>query len=351
MTKAKKYLINGAMGGGILAAIINVIDQNSDNKKDKPFDWKEFFLWLIGGTALGGGIGFAAGSITDHVNSLEEPLDLDYLLHAHLNAIRLNKTDQQYNALREKSDWLIESLKNKFNGDLKLAPYRFGSTEQGTALKETFDIDICLSFKPKTFASIPAMMDEVFTYLKTLSGINDIKHVRKQKKSVGLLFHINGKETKIDILPYQSSKNHKSNHSGYMYVNKGIFEEPSRSKTDVQLLSSIRLTETQKKILVILKDWKQKADIPISSHLLQYLILEAYEANKDHIPQRFAEKIIMVMYFIEDNLESIRLHSVENTNNILTNIPQSKKEEIIQACAKVLNDFEYQPNSILQIIQ
>jgi len=351
MTKARKYAINGAIGGGILAAIINVIDQNSNSKKDKPFNWGDLFLWLIGGAAIGGGLGFAVGVIKDHTNSLEKPLDLDYLLHAHLNSIRLSKADKQYNALREKSDWLIEVLTNEFKSNLKLTPYHFGSTEQGTALKETFDIDICLSFKPKTFTSISAMMDEVFTFLKTLDGLNGIRQIRKQKKSVGLLFHVNGKEMKIDILPYQSSNNHKSDHSGYMYLNKGIFEAPSRSKTDVKLLSNIRLTETQKKILIILKDWKQKSDIPVSSHLLQYLILEAYKANRGYLPSRFAEKIIMVMYFIEENLESIRLHSIEDTNNVLTDIPSSKKKDIIQACGNVINDFEYQPNSILKIIQ
>lgn len=351
MTKAKKYAINGAIGCSILAAIFNVIDQNSGSKKDKPFDWGDLFLWLIGGAAIGGGIGFAAGAIKDHVNSLEKPLDLDYLLHAHINTIRLSKADKQYNVLREKSDWLIEVLKNEFKSNLKLTPYRFGSTEQGTALRETFDIDICLSFNPRTFSSISAMMEEVFTFLKTLDGLNGIRQIRKQKKSVGLLFNINGKEMKIDILPYQSSNNHKSDHSGYMYLNKGIFSAPSRSKTDVKLLSNVRLTETQKKILIILKDWKQKSDIPISSHLLQYLILEAYKANKGYIPSKFAEKIIMVMYFIEDNLDSIRLHSIENTNNVLTNISLSKKEDIIHACGNVIDDFEYQPNSILKIIR
>ena len=155
---------------------------------------------------------------------------------------------------------------------------------------------------------------------------------------------------KIDILPYQCSKKHKNDHSGYMCVNKGMFEATSRAKTDVQLLSNIRLSETQKKILVILKDWKLKAEIPISSHLLQYLILEASKANRGYIPSRFAEKIIMVICFIEENLSSIRLHSVENTNNVLTNIPLSKKEEIIQACGNVIEDFQYQPNSVLQII-
>lgn len=345
-----KYAINGAVGGGILAAIANVINQNSDSKKDTPFDWGDLFLWLIRGTAIGGGIGFAIGAIKDHVNSLEKPLDLDYLLHSHINSIRLSKTDKQYNALREKSDWLVDVIQGQFKNDLKITPYRFGSTERGTALKETFDIDVCLSFKPKTFTSIAVMMDEVLAFLKTLNGINGIIHVRKQKKSVGLLFHINGKEMKIDVLPYQSSNTHKGDHSGYMYVNKGFFQAPSRSKTNVQLLSNIRLTETQKKILIILKEWKQKSAIPISSHLLQYLILEAYKANRGNIPSMFAEKIIMVMCFIEENLDSIRLHSVENTNNVLTKISSSKKGDIIHACGNVIDDFEYQPNSILQII-
>jgi hypothetical protein len=65
------------------------------------------------------------------------------------------------------------------------------------------------------------------------------------------------------------------------------------------------------------------------------------------VPKNFTKKIIMVLRYIADNLEAIEITSPENTNNVLTNIPDQYKTIIVDACKKTVEEFEYQPNSIL----
>ena len=160
-------------------------------------------------------------------------------------------------------------LEKEFGGKLKKSPFRFGSTEKGTALSKDFDIDICLSFVPNAYSSIPMMYDTVLDFLQNPQGVNGIIRVRDQKKSIGIFFVIDGSEYKIDILPQKISKSKGNKTSGYLYVNrKGLFEKSSRTKTDITLLNSITLNEPQKKILITLKRWKQNEGISISSHFV-----------------------------------------------------------------------------------
>lgn len=351
MNKKVRYAINGGLIGGATLGIVNAINQLSTlQNSNQKFNWEAFFKSIFNGAGIGAVAGLSIGAVADYYNSQEVPIDTDNVLFSMLNEIRLDKSNKDYQTLRMKSDWLMERLQAEFSGLLNSTPYRFGSTEKGTALAEGFDIDICLPIKPTAFSSIPDMFRSIHETLKRYIGVNGIIKVRDQKKSIGIIFLINGIEQKIDVLPHKITLGSKT--SGFLFVNKkGLFEKSSRTKTDISLLNSLTLSETQKKLLVALKSWRNKRDIPISSHLLQYLVIESYIENRGYIPRKFTDKILMVLEFIRDNIEILSLRSIENTNNVLTNISSDDKATIIKACRKVIEDYEYQPNSIVNLIK
>jgi hypothetical protein len=173
--------------------------------------------------------------------------------------------------------------------------------------------------------------------------------VRKQKVSIGVFFDLGyGSEGKIDIVPIKITNRKGNKTSGYLHKNpSGIFSNHSYQKTDTYLLGKTRLSKTQKDILVGLKKWKKKEYVPISSHLLQNLIQDAYLENANKIPRGLTKKIVMVLSHILKYIDSIYLTSTENTNNVLTNIPDSDKSAIKNACKKIVEDYDYQPNSIV----
>lgn len=193
---------------------------------------------------------------------------------------------------------------------------------------------------------IPQYYERVKRILKNNQSLYSVSRIRQQEKSVGVFFVIDGKEHKVDVVPCKITKAKGNKTSGYLHVSKKSFfgDNSTYTKADIHELTNIKLTPT-KKILILLKAWKRKNALPIRSHLLQQLILDAYEYNS--VPKSFTKKVAMVIQHIADNLDIAVIRSVENTNNVLTNIPQEDKNIVINASRKATEDYKYQPNSII----
>jgi hypothetical protein len=354
MNKTTKYALNGAGIGGLGGIIFSVIKQLSEmnDNPNKKFDWGKMFETGLKGAAIGGATGFAIGAVTDYQNKNEEPINTDAFLYTVVNNVKLNKNDEQYKRLCNKADFLTNLLSNKFTDKLSSSPVRLGSTEKGTALRDKFDIDIFFSFKSNSFTSTETMFLSILDFLQEQVDRNGIIKVRNQKKSIGVIFEIRGEEYKIDIVPCKITQSDTGNTSGYLYLNDtSLFGKASYTKTDVHVLKNVKLTETQKKIVIILKHWKKKNDLPISSHLLENYVLDAYSYYKYKIPKTITKKVIMVLEHIKESIDSNVIRSIENTNNVLTNISDNSKQQIIYACKNAIEDYEYQPNSVVEIFE
>jgi hypothetical protein len=193
------------------------------------------------------------------------------------------------------------------------------------------------------------MYNTLYLYFDEKYSDKDFIKLREQKKSIGIIYQINGEYYKIDVVPYKLSKTINNKTAGYLYVNNNsIFKKDSYTKTDIISLKSIKLTTIQQKLLIALKNWKKEYSIPISSHLLKILIIDAFEFNKGNIPRDLTKKILMTITYIEENIMYKRITSIENTNNVLTDFDESDKLLIKKECNNILSDYKYQPNSILK---
>jgi hypothetical protein len=67
------------------------------------------------------------------------------------------------------------------------------------------------------------------------------------------------------------------------------------------------------------------------------------------MPKSLTMKVVKVWKHIADNIDVAVIKSIENTNNILTNISPQDKSVIKTACLKSIEEFEYQPNKIRDI--
>ena len=350
MSKTIKYAKNGAIAGGLSFVIYNAIKQlvRMNDDPSIKFDWGELLAQGGKGTLLGAGAGAAIGGIKDINNSFEEPLNTSSVLNVAISNIRLNKSDRTYKLLSTKAEKITNFISCHYSEKLAGSIVRIGSTEENTALADDFDIDISVPFNPNSFRSTEQMFDNLYFHLKDNFSDQDLVEIRAQKKSMGLIFDFDGERYKIDVVPYKISAKKGNQTSGYLFVNNNSsFKKDSFTKTDISSLKGIKLSPIQQKILVAIKSWKLSFNIPISSHLVKLLILDAYKENKGKIPQDFTKKLLMVILHIRNEINFKRIVSVENTNNVLTDISESKKLKITRACDKVLDEFEYQPNSIL----
>jgi hypothetical protein len=354
MSKTVKYAVNGAFIFGIGNALLNTLKQYQriNNNPDLEFDWLELLTSAGKGALTGGAGGAIVGGLVDIQNASEKPLNTSVILERVITNIKLDKNDPIYKKLSKKADLLVKSISENFKNQLGGHILRIGSTEDDTALLDDFDIDIGVPFRPNSFTSTSTMYDDLLQFFKIEYYDEDLIKVRGQKKSIGIIYNIEGKEHKIDIVPYKLTDDNDVNTSGYLFVNNNsIFENDSYTKTDIPTLKSIKLTNTQQKLLISFKNWKLKHNVPISSHLLRLLILDAYDFNKGNIPKNFTRKVVMIVQHIEENITDRRIVSIENTNNVLTNMSDVNKRKIKRACKNILKDYTYQPNRILDYFE
>ncbi|MEN8185513.1 MAG: hypothetical protein ABFR05_00130 [Bacteroidota bacterium] len=349
--KSIKYGKNGLLIFGFSNAFINAVQQLNSIKEnpEQKFDWTR--LIKAGGKgALIGGIGGAfVGELADIENSKEKPLNTSSILLKVVSNVRLNKKNPKYLIMSNKGSRISRLIQTNFKSKLSGSPIKIGSTEDGTSLSDEFDIDITVAFNSNSYNSTNEMFDTMYKFLDINYTDYDLIKIRKQKKSIGILYEIEGDDYKIDIVPYKISKNIRNKTQGYLFVNNNsLFKNDSYTKTDITSLKGISLNNSQQKLLIAFKNWKKEYSIPISSHLLKMFIIDAYDFNRGFIPRDFTNKIIMIVKYIKDNILTRRIVSVENTNNILTNFDDSDKLLIEKECSMVLCDFDYQPNSILK---
>lgn len=350
MSKTLKYGRNGAIAGGLGFLLFNLFKQLTriNENPDTKFDWEEFLISGGKGALIGGSAGLIVGGIRDFNNAQEEPLNTSVILNEVIGEMTLSKKDHSYKLLSKKAEKITNLITVKYQEKLGGTIVRIGSTEENTALAYDFDIDISVPFAPKSFTSTEAMYDDLYFFLKNNLMDQDIIEIRAQKKSIGLLFDLAGNELKIDVVPYKLTPKKDNKSTGYLFVNNGsLFQRDSYTKTDISSLKEVKLTPTQQKIHVAIKAWKKKYDVPISSHLVKLLILDAYQSNQGKIPRDFTKKLLMVVLYIKNEINFKRIVSVENTNNVLTDIGENKKYMISKACDEVLDEYEYQPNTIL----
>jgi len=351
MSKTLKYAGNGALIGTIGFLLFNALKQWSKNNEDpnSKFDWGDFLISGGKGAVIGAGVGALVGGVKDINNSMEEPLNTNSILSVAVHKMKLNKQDETYKKLSNKAENITNLIDSSFKNKLGGHILRIGSTEDDTALAKDYDIDISIPFAPKSFTSTAVMYDELYSFIEDKFNDVDLIKIRAQKKSIGLLFEIDGEDFKIDIVPYKLSEGKNNKTSGYLFVNNNsIFKSDSYTKTDIVSLKQISLTTVQKKIHVAFKIWKKNFDLPISSHLIKMFLLDAYKTNKGKIPRYFTDKLLMVVLHIRNEIHFKRIVSTENTNNVLTDIKESSKNKISKSCDKILDDYNYQPNSILQ---
>ena len=336
--KSIEYGKKGALIFGLSNALINAIQQINlvkDNPEEK-FDWLKF-LQAGGKGALLGGVGGAfVGGLVDLNNSNQKPLNTNAILSTVISNVKLDKNNPIYKKLSKKADFIINDLEINFKKSLGGEPLKIGSTEDGTSLSDSFDIDISVPFNSKSFKSTSEMYNSVYEYFDKYYSDKDFIKIREQKKSIGLIYRIDNEYYKIDIVPYKLSNSINNKTAGYLYVNNNsFFKDDSYTKTDIISLKSINLTPVQQKILIALKSWKKEYSIPISSHLLKILIIDAFDFNNEYVPRGITKKLLMVITYIEKNIMHRRITSVENTNNVLTDFSESDKIRIKKECKKI----------------
>ncbi len=342
MTTTQKYTTNGALIGGGASALGNTLYQlnKMDKNPELKFDWGQLFKFFAGGAVVGGGIGYIAGNQKEKRIIQESIFNETTFLKELLASNDINNVNPKY---LKKAEKIKSFLAQEYNDILASHPDYSGSFSDGSAILSS-DIDIKLEFRPNAFQTLEDMYYDVLETVKF--NFPDLK-VRPQKVSTGLIFQIDNEKFSIDIVPGKR-KNELSTDVN-LYVNSTT---PTRIQTNFHRRNENSSNKSSEIIVLkLMKLLKTSNNLPIKSHHLQLLVQDAFTKNRNNLPHKNIDKLLLTANFIKENIHK-RYIVPGNTNNVISeSISDSDKQDVIYNIENFLSDFQSSKLAIKKYFQ
>lgn len=277
--------------------------------------------------------------------------------HIHLQKVlethRMAHIDELTSKYETKRDELRSALEEKYSPNIYNL-FNSGSFAKHTAINTKFDLDLVAPFKYNFFDTIESMFKGVFDFLDGKYGQNNIANVRKQKVSIGVIFYPDddGDEISIDVVPGRELKDNNfpesKNLNIYFNDDHWGFSKGTYTKTNIQAqIDHIKGKEDERKIIRLLKIWKNSNSEPYKSFLLELFTIKAYD--KTDISGNLWEKLKAVMEYIKENIikDNYKLIDPGNSNNdILSSMEVWEKTNLADKLDLIINRVEENSENI-----
>lgn len=281
--------------------------------------------------------------------AVEKPSHLQESLETH----RMSHIDELTSKFKNKRDEIKEALEQEYSDNI-YAPFNSGSFAKYTAINTKFDIDLVAPFKRKSFDTIESMFEEVYDFLEKKYRQNGIAHVRKQKVSIGVRFFADedGDEINIDVVPGRelTTDDFPSTKKLNVYFNENQwgFSKGTYTQTNIQAqIDHIKGKENARKIIRLLKIWKNSNNEPYKSFLLELATIKAFD-NID-VSGDLWEKLKTVMEYIKDNIvnDSFKLIDPGNSNNdVLSAMESWERSNLANKLENIIDRIEENSENI-----
>jgi hypothetical protein len=349
MKKSNKDItVVSAVIGGMTGLFINRYLQNKNKEIDPSVEFD------TGSFLKAGLIGVIIGAVSPHLikfflsvfSSREEIVDDADAIWYLNSAVGSYKPDEIDQEVYIKGRKIRNAINKRFQHDL-LGKARYqGSVDQGTAISGVSDLAILITFKKTSFSKDSDMKKAVFDFFKYEFKDPDLLKVRQQRVSIGLVFDIDGYKEIIDVVPALRTDFIKGKNE------YALHENPKFSMNLEAILMNPKVQEDfgddqedKKKVIRLLKVFKDDNELPIKSVLIKEFTKKAFDKNR--IPKSFTEKLLMTLEFIRDNIRTMIIKSPDNPNIILSDaLNKRQKEKIATFLKAVLEDLHENIDSL-----
>ncbi len=279
----------------------------------------------------------------------EKHIHLQKVLETHKMS-HINDLTAKY---KEKRDELRALLEKEYSSNI-YKPFNSGSFAKHTAINIKFDLDLVAPFKYNLFDTIESMYDHVFDFLYEKYGQTNKANVRKQKVSIGVIFYPDDEadEISIDVIPgrelFDNNFPASNNLNVYFNDNHWGFSKGTYTKTNIQAqIDHIKGKENERKVIRLLKIWKNSNREPYKSFMLELFTIKAYD--KTYISGNIWDKLKDVMVYIKENIvkEGFKLTDPGNSNNdILSSMEVWEKNNLADKLELIINRIEENSENI-----
>jgi len=253
---------------------------------------------------------------------------LDCVLKSH----KMNNVQKLMDKCIKKKDEVKEALDAKYSSAKCTSPINSGSYAKHTAINKKFDIDICIPFKRKSFDTLEEMADDLFSYFDTEYKDNElVKPVRKQRVSIGLTFKIDNAKIDMDVVPGRelTEGTYNETYNLNLYVREKNGEVATSTQTNIKKhIETISGKNAERDSIKLIKIWKVWNNKKYKSFFIELITIRAFE-DTNNIPSGIWEKLKMVMEYIRDKVETIKLPDPANSNNIVSDTLTNLEKKLL----------------------
>jgi len=250
------------------------------------------------------------------------------------DVLNRNKFDEaaEMPGVTERREKVEKKLRDEFGSKIQSIKYS-GSIAKGTALKDSFDIDLAVHFKKDAFGTLKDMYDSVYNLLvKTYK-------VRKQRVSIGLINQnvdvVPGRRTNPDDSTDNDVNLYRTDTGGWLLTN---IEEQKEFIRNSGARDTIKLA----------KIWRTKWGLPVKSFTMELLVIRALDGSDDTACDARMKKLLT---FIRDEVESVRLIDPGNSNNdVADTMSEGEKKALAltaENCVKYLDEAGEEDDDIV----
>jgi hypothetical protein len=268
-----------------------------------------------------------------------------------LETHKMKHIDELVGKYKDKRDEIQKELQSNYLKNM-YAPINSGSFAKHTAINIKFDLDIVVPFKRNSFDTLEEMFNSTYDFL--YEKYKDTATVRKQKVSIGLEFYpdSDGDIINLDIVPGREFKQDQylddNKLNLYIYSQYGTLEEKTYIQTNIQAqIDHIKAKENERKIIRLLKIWKNHNRESYKSFLLELLTIKAFE--KENINGNLWEKLKGVMEYISNNVtnEHFNLKDPGNSgNNVIDTLNSYDRQSLSDTMKRIIENIESNEDNI-----
>jgi len=279
--------------------------------------------------------------------SINKQEHLQNVLETH----RMAHIDGLLTKYKTKRGEVKEAMEEKYTTDI-YSPLNSGSYAKHTAINTKFDLDVITPFKRNSFDTLEAMFNDVYDFL--YEKYKDVATVRKQKVSIGIEFFADedGDTINLDIVPGRELNQDQYTDDKYinLYVNSkyGMIAEKTYIQTNIQAqIDHIKAKESERKIIRLLKIWKNSNKETYKSFLLELITIKAFD--KESISGNLWEMLKAVMEYIKDNVtkDDFKLTDPGNSNNnVMETLESSQRTNLSNRMDIILKRIEENDENI-----
>jgi hypothetical protein len=213
------------------------------------------------------------------------------------------------------AQWVLQPALNEWAGTYLADVSASGSFAKGTANASGTDIDLFLSLKSVT----PATLKEIYNTL--YSKMENIGY-RPKRQNVSINVRVNAYD--VDLVPAKRQDTYSQDHS--LYRRKADTWTQTNVSKHIALVSSSRRTEE----IRVLKLWRNQKGLDFLSF---YLELTAIAALNGRPYGALADNVWKVFQFLRDSFLTARVVDPANSNNIISDDLTVDEKRLVRSSA------------------